>query len=245
MYITRRQRARINKVLKPFYLTSNYLETGLQSLVKFYAKYFAERRYPIRYFLPKFSSYRETYRLTILFNAYNRKYGYAKRRRPETWLFYGDKLLTKYGHKKKRIELKRKRRRRRKLREKQFLRRNRAAQKSAVVHNLSIESHKNDTNKDNIIILESSSSSNCIEQNPIEENAQQIKISAPNYNENIDAVTIELPKESHSDANVNTRDDEFGDEPVDNIWNLDIQEVAALITENGNDENQLTEGMKP
>lgn len=253
MYISKKQRAKINNLIKPFYITSNYLETGLQSLLKFYSNYFARRRYPIQHFLPKFSNYRDTYRLTILFNAYNKKYGYAKKIRPITWIFYGDILLTKYGHKKKRKELKRKRKKKR--RQKHSTRRNQSEKSIAavVVVNAINESHKND-DKDKITIVLESSSSNSIEQsldenhqNPVEENAQQIETSTnhsenENENEN-DTVTIELPKENHSDGNVDGKDDEFDDEPVDNIWNLDIQEVAALITENGNDENQLTEGM--
>lgn len=242
MYISRKQRANINNVLKPFYLTSNYLDTGLQSLLNFYSKYFARRRFPIQHFLPKYSN---PTRLTILFNAYNKKYGYAKKRRPVTWIFYGDILLTKYGHKKQRKELKRKRKKRRKRRQKNSTRRNQP-EKSIVVNALN-ESHKKDSS-DSIVV--ESSASKSVEQNPDVENdqnhsekdAQQIEKS-PNHNGS-DTVTIESRKEHHSDANViNTKDDEFNDEPVDNIWNLDIQEVAALITENGNDdEKQLTEG---
>lgn len=251
MYISRKQRANINNVLKPFYLTSNYLDTGLQSLLNFYSKYFARRRYPIQHFLPKYSNCRETYRLTILYNAYNKKYGYAKKRRPVTWIFYGDILLTKYGHKKQRKELKRKRKKKRERSQKTSARRNQS-EKPVDVNALN-ESHKNHNN-DSIVVLESSAS-NSVQQNPDEnhenhneEDAQKIEKST-NHNGN-DAVTIELPNENQSDANVlgaeDTKDDEFNDEPVDNIWNLDIQEVAALITENGNDdEKQLTEGMKP
>lgn len=252
MYISKKQRANINNVLKPFYLTSNYLDTGLQSLLNFYAKYFARRRYPIQHFLPKYANCRDTYRLTILFSAYNKKYGYAKKRRPATWIFYGDILLTKYGHKKQRKELKRKRKKKRKRRQKKSTHHNQS-EKSIVVNALN-ESHKNDDNNERISELESSAS-NSVEQNPDEnhqnhrstenDDAQQPDEKTANHNEN-ETVTIDVPEENDSDANVsNTKDDEFSDEPVDNIWNLDIQEVAALITENGNDdEKQLTEGIK-
>lgn len=98
---------------------------------------------------------------------------------------------------------------------------------------------------------------NIVEQNPdenhqnqknhIEKDAAQQSDQLAKHNGN-ETVTIELPNENHSDADenvINTKDDEFNDEPVDNIWNLDIQEVAALITENGkDDEKQLTEGIK-
>lgn len=245
MEISRKQRAKINKVIKPFYITSNYLGTGLKGLLIFYSDYFARRRYPIQHFLPKFSSYRD--RLTILFNAHNKKFGYASKRRPVTWKFYGYQLSTKYGHKKERKELKRKRKKERERRQKLSIRRNRSEKQQPVVVNALNESHKNDKIEDGTILLESSSS-NSVEQNldethqnSVEKNVQQIETST-NHNGN-DTVTIGLPKENYSYANVDTNDDEFDDEQVDNIWDLDIQEVAALITENGNDEKQLTEGM--
>lgn len=248
MYISRRQRANINNVLKPFYLTSNYLDTGIESLLNFYAKYFARRRHPIQHFLPKYSNCHDTYRLTILYNAYNKKYGYARKRSPTTWIFYGDIVLTKYGHKKQRKELKRKRKKRRKRRQKNSNRHNQLEKPAGV--NAPNESHKEDNN-DPTIESESESSalaSNSVEQNldgihrdHIENDAPQIEKS-PN-NDGSGTVTTELPEENRSDANVSTKEDELSDEPVDNIWNLDIQEVAALTTENGNDENQLTEGM--
>lgn len=250
MYISKRQRANINNVLKPFYLTSNYLDTGIQSLLNFYSKYFARRRHPIQHFLPKYSNCHDTYRLTILYNAYNKKYGYAKRRRPTTWIFYGDILLTKYGHKKQRKELKRKRKKRRKRRQKNS--NHRTQTEKPAVANASNESHKIDNN-DRINESEesaSASASKSVEQNLDEnhrdhiDNEAPLTESSPNNNGN-DTVTVELPEESHSDAIRNTKEDEFSDEPVDNIWNLDIQEVAALITENGNDdEKQPNEGMK-
>lgn len=226
------------------------MDTGIQSLLNYYSKFFARRRHPIRHFLPKFSSCHDTYRLTLLHNAYNKKYGYAKKRPPTTWIFYGDTLLTKYGHKKQRKELKRKRKKRRKRRQKNSNRHNQS-ERPAVVH-ASNESHKKDNNDPKI---ESESPalalvSNDVEQNlgetqrdHIENDEQQIEKS-PNNNGS-GTVTTELPEEIRSDANANTKEDELCDEPVDNIWNLDIQEVAALITENGNDDEKLlNEGTK-
>lgn len=237
MYISRKQRANINNVLKPFYLTSNYLDTGIQSLLNFYAKYFARRRYPIQHFLPKYSNCRDTYRLTILFNAYNKKYGYAKKHRPTTWTFYGDILLTKYGHKKQRKELKRKRKKKRKRHQKNSERRKKSEKQAAAYNQL----HKNDNNDSLIEVDASTSASNSVEQdlvkshqNHIVNDGQQIEKS-PN---GCEPVTFELPK----DANASTKDDEFNDEPDDNIWDLDIQEVAALITENGKDDEKQPNG---
>lgn len=252
MYISRKQRALIKTKVHPAcVLTSNYLGTDLQKLLQYHSEYFARRYHPIRHFLPEHKNFRHPIWLTILFNAYIKRFGYAKKLRPKNWIFYGNLLLTRYGHKKQRKERKRKRERERerKRRERQSKRRNRS--EKPVFNETLNETHKK-TDKDCTIVLESSSS-NSVEQS-LENNCENQHVEttvAENHNQNDDTVTRELPKEiSDSDKNTSNEkdsaddgDDEFGDETVDNIWNLDIQEVAALITESGNDENQLIEGI--
>lgn len=241
MYISRKQRAIINSAVKPFYITSNYLGTGLQNLLKFYSKYFARRRCLVQHFLPTYKNCRDTYHLSILFNAYNKKGGYAKKCRPTTWIFYRNVLLTKYGHKKQKKELKQKRKKERKRRQKQSTRVNRSEKSPNPLNEL----HKK-ANADCVIVLESSSSNGAEanskenQENHAEKNDQQTEILA-NHNEN-ETVTAELTNAKQSDE-IAGKEIEFGDETVDNIWNLDIQEVAALITESVNDEKQLNEGI--
>lgn len=233
--VSRKQRANINLVLKPFYVTSRCFDSGIRSSVNFYSKYFARRRHPIRHFLPKYSICLDTFRLTILFNAYKKKFGYAKKRRPTTWIFCGNVLLTKYGHKKQQKKLKLKREKRRKRRQRQTS--HNQFKKSAIAK-ASNELRENNNNNVRIIVSESpASASKSVEQSIDEndhnhmENDASIEI-LPDH-DGMHSVQIEMPEENRSDANVNMKEDEFSAEPIDNIWNLDIQEVAALITENG------------
>lgn len=245
MYISKKLRARINAAVQPYYITTNYLGSDLEKLLILYSKYFARCRYHIRHFQPKYKLCGDL-SLVILFNAFKKKYGYDNGIRPINWVFYGNILLTKYGYKKQRKEqklLRRKRKRERKRRQKEQSTRHNQTKKS--VDDASNETHKK-AEKNGVIILEPSLS-NRREQDPEKTLKNHADGKPTNENEN-DTLTAELSKENttaDTDTNTNEKVDEFDDETVDNIWNLDIQEVAALITESGNDEKQLTdEGMK-
>ncbi|XP_031631144.1 uncharacterized protein LOC116345684 [Contarinia nasturtii] len=109
MRISNKQRAIINSAVKPLKITSNYLGPGLQNLIKYYTKYFTKRRFSIVHHLPAYKNSKYNYILTVLFNAYVQKGGFAKKRHPHTWRFYGNTLLTKYGRKEQHKELKKKR----------------------------------------------------------------------------------------------------------------------------------------
>lgn len=111
MRISNKQRAIINSAVKPFKITSNYLGPGLQKLIKYYTKYFTKRRFSIIHQLPAYKNSRSNHILTVLFNTFLQKGGFAKKRRPLTWRFYGNTLLTKYGRKNQQNELKKRRKR--------------------------------------------------------------------------------------------------------------------------------------
>lgn len=225
MQISRKQRAIINSAVKPFYITSNYLGTGLQNLIKFYSKYFARRRFTIVHFLPTYKNSRNSHCLTVLYNAFLKRGGYAKKRRPITWNFYGNTLLTRYGRKKQRKVLKNRRRKARR-------------QKFNVIEpqpTVAVEDSK-ENSSDSVVIVPDDDS------DPKESNATQ-KSEVENIPTPADqnAENVVTPTDDESDPNSNTENSDLGDEVVENIWNLDIQEVAALITETGNDEKQLSE----
>lgn len=250
MHISKKQRAIINSAVKPFYITSNYLGPGLQNLLKQYSRYFAQRRFSIRHFLPTYkTTVRNNYQLTVRFNGFFKKGGFAKKRRPTTTTFYGNTLLTKYGRKKQKKNLKRAR--------KKAKREKRSAEQTAETCQQPAKSPKEIIN-----VAESSSNDSAVEPNqescqaqeqteehvptkstePIEpiESIEQIEDTSQSaIPTEIDTIDNVLPNESNSDSNAEKTD--LGDDTVDNIWNLDIQEVAALITESGNDEKQLSE----
>lgn len=234
MYISKKQRAIINAAVKPFYITSNYLGAGLQNLLKFYSKYFAQLRYNIVHYSPTYKNYRHRHYLTVASNAFVRKGGYAKKRRPDTWTFYGNILLTKYGQKKQKQELKRRRKRARRQKKANNKKQQNAPNKST--HKLN--------DKECIIISESSTSNpNDVAKNP--QNVDEKRCANEEVSKPADEIATDdtqksdLSHENCSDSNAGK--DDYDDETVDNIWNLDIQEVAALITESGNDDNQLSE----
>lgn len=232
MHISKKQRAIINSAVKPFYITSNDLGPGLQNLLEYYSKYFAQRRFSIIHFLPIYKNTRNSYLLTVRFNAFFKKGGFAKKRRPITWTFYGNTLLTKYGRRKQKKELKRKRKK---------ARRQRACVRRKITTHQQPSKEKE---KETINVAESSASSSndsnsgnskqtCDEEN------EQIPIPAKPVE--TDTVITDILKENNLDLNAEESD--FGDDTGENIWNLDIQEVAALITEGEQDENQLGESM--
>lgn len=102
MYITAKQHAIIDQALKPGYISSNYLGTDLQNIINYFSKYFARRHYAIQHFLPAYKKRPNGRCLTILFNAYHKKYGFGKKSsvRRTTWEFLDVPCLTKYGRKK-------------------------------------------------------------------------------------------------------------------------------------------------
>lgn len=230
MHISKKQRAIINSAVKPFYITSNYLGAGLQNLLNYYSKYFAHRRFSIAHFLPTYKNTRNTYLLTIQFNALFKKGGFAKKRRPITWTFYGNKLLTKYGRKKQKKQLKRKRKKARR-------------QKLCAYRKISTDQTNHGVDKNSIVnCVESSSNDNTTENsksNCDDESIAQIAI--PANRDETDKVITDILNETNSESNTEKID--FGDDTVDNIWNLDIQEVAALITEGEADEKPENESM--
>lgn len=229
MYISKKQRAIINSAVKPFYITSNYLGPGLKNLLKYYSKYFAQRRFSLVHFLPDFKNAKTSYILTVLFQTFVKKGGFAKKRRPITWTFYGNILLTKYGRKKQQKNLKRKRK---------LARRQRLCAKQ----NETICQQPEEIQKEIISIIESSSNDSVVDNYEVNSHAQIKPNSIPaNVAETkTNEATTEFPKECNLDSNV-ARIDSGGDDAVDNIWNLDIQEVAELITESGTDDKQLSE----
>lgn len=226
MWISKKQRATINSAVKPFNITSNYLGPGLQKLIEYYSKFFAKHRYSIAHFLPAYkSSSKNSHILTVVFNTFLRKGGFAKKRRPITWKFYGNVLLTKYGKKKQQKEEKKK-------------------HKNVHLHKSSgetqykaIETTKIQ-NEDDIAVENSHlEHSNQIDSKNLEEAST-----------NVD-VDIHMPKTSDTTYTssktiiLGKSVEKLGvdDESVDNIWNLDIQKVAALITESGTDD-KFSEG---
>lgn len=229
MRISNKQRAIINSAVKPFKITSNYLGPGLQNLIKYHAKYFTKRRFTIVHFLPTYKKL-NSHILTVLFNKIFAKGGYAKRRRPVTWRFYGNILLTKYGRRKQRREQKKKRKKAR-CQESNALPSEDAKSTTIPISNSSvtpqlvdsdIDTDSNEKINDDVIEIISK---------PVDEQEDSSTATSSNPNDTTDA-------ESNKDK------PSSNDEIVDNIWNLDIQEVAALITEGTEgeiDENQSTE----
>lgn len=244
MYITAKQRAIINRAVKPCYITSNYLGTDLQDIVKYYCKYFWRRRYPIQHFLPAFRNRPTSFNLTILFNGYHKKYGFGKKNlaRRINWKFHNMTFLTKYGLKAYRKERRRRRRRRRRQKRRQTCKSNDRRQSKKTDANAT---HKI-TDENSVIVLESTSS-NSVDRNVEESHQSDIAKNAWHVEATTgadDTVTIENHSEASANADTKRVELNDDDDTVDNIWNLDIQEVAALITESGSDEKQLAEGMK-
>lgn len=229
MWISKRQRATINSAVKPFNITSNYLGPGLQKLIKYYSKYFATRRFSIVHFLPAYKNSRSNHFLTVIFNKFLHKGGFAKKRRPITWKFYGNILLTKYGKKKQQKQAKKKR-------NTQYQPKSSATpliqpieneDKSIEVQNsqdeidcnahgaAAIELHSEQSNQDSVENRpETSALIDTCKNSEITPNSADMVDDSENCIENLC----------------------FDDEAVDNIWNLDLQKVAALITEGGTDE---------
>ncbi|XP_055324553.1 uncharacterized protein LOC129579058 isoform X1 [Sitodiplosis mosellana] len=224
MRISNKQRAIINTAVKPFKITSNYLGPGFQNLIKYYAKYFTKRRFAIVHFLPTYKKL-NSHILTVLFNKILTKGGYAKKRRPVTWRFYGNVLLTKYGRRKQRREQKKKRKKARRQKSSTPSKDTKpkttgpTADTSTAPHLVvtDIDTDSNENSNDDVIEIISK---------PAE--ARKNGTEAPN-------------KPNANDVEANKDKIISSDEIVDNIWDLDIQEVAALITEGETDEKQPTE----
>lgn len=217
MRISNKQRAIINSAVKPFKITSNYLGPGLQNLIKYYTKYFTKRRFTIVHLLPAYKKL-NSHILTVLFNTFLPKGGYAKKRRPVTWRFYGNILLTKYGRRKQRKEQKKKRK---KIRH----------QKSS--EDVQPNVPNNEISPKNIVTdidTDSNEKSTVVDDNDVFE----VDLTPADTDESSNVAPNNInDAEANKDKNISS------DENVDNIWNLDIQEVAALITEGENDEKQL------
>lgn len=215
--ISNKQRAIINLAVKPFKITSNYLGTGLQNLIKYYTKYFSKRRYSIVHLLPAYKNSRNNVVLTVLFNSFVQKGGFATIRRPLTWNFYGNVLQTKYGRKKQRKEIKKERKKAR------LQKSNDATDKQSDVEII----------EDTIATHSTVSESNENNQDETIEANTTVPAAHPNS-----TVTQDIPNNT-SEKETEKEKIDLDDEIVNNIWNLDIQKVAALITET--DENQLSE----
>lgn len=106
MKISGKQCAIINSVIKPFKITSKYLSPRLHTILVYYCKYFHRRRHVIVHTTQKSKN---SYCLTLRFNYYTQRGGYAKRRRPRAWNFHGVSVQTKYGRKLQRRTQRRKR----------------------------------------------------------------------------------------------------------------------------------------
>lgn len=222
MRISNKQRAIINSAVKPFKITSNYLGPGLQNLIKYYTKYFAKRRFTIVHLLPAYKKL-NSHILTVLFNTYLPKGGYAKKRRPVTWRFYGNVLLTKYGRKKQRKEQKKKRRK------------DRLQKSNATTKDVQLKVTNSKTLATSQIIFTDIDTDSNEKSN---EDVFEIISNPGDTNENSTIVS-----NNSKVTNVVTNKDKHNssDEAVENIWNLDIQEVAALITEGETDDKQPNE----
>lgn len=224
MRISNKQRAIINSAVKPYKITSNYLGPGVQNLIKYYANYYIKRRFAIVHFVAAYKKL-HSHILTVLFNKISAKGGYAKRRRPVTWRFYGNILLTKYGRRKQCREQKKKRKKARRQKSKD------AKSTTKPISNVSAAPQLVATDID-------------IDSNEkIDDDVIEIISKPVDEAEDSSTATSSNPSDA-TDAEANKDKPTSNDEIVDNIWNLDLQEVAALITEGTEgeiDDKQSTE----
>lgn len=221
MLISKRQRAKINTAVKPFKITSNYLGPGFQKLVKFYSKYFARRRFKVKHFLPAYKNFRNHHFLTVIHNKFINKGGFAKKSRATTWTFYGNILLTKYGKRKQQKEAKNKRKISRQLKH------SIKPQTKANQEKPSATLNKDDSNA-SLPILEQSNQESIVEQ---PETSTILAESCTN-----DETLQNTCSNNANDSENAIEKSCFDDEAIDNIWNLDLQKVAALITDSGTDD---------
>lgn len=228
MLISNKQRAKVNSAAKPIGITTNFLGPGLQYLLKYYTKYYLKRRFSIVQYLTAYKNSKSSYILTIRFNKLVQKGGFAKKRLPLTWNFYGNVLLTKYGKKKQQKDLKNKQIKA--LRQKSTIETIDITDKPIEVEIIedSVESNVESNEKN---IDETIETRETVEVRETVETGDKTSIVTPINPNDLNEKVAETNKEKSS----------LDDEIVDNIWNLDIQEVAALIVGSELDEKQASE----
>lgn len=249
MRLSKKQHAILNWAVRPFKLTTNILGAGLEKLTGYYAKYYAKRRISFMHQKPAYKNCTHRHYLTVRYNRIVRRFGYSRLfyPRPSKWTFYGNEVLTKYGHRqnKKRQKWQKKRARKRRLKRKEQKERDRQAKVQKALDKpvafvcLSDDSNSEQKKHENVEELNSTDAQDTAETVPIVENTQQAAPVAPvvlpthedSLHANDDALyPDDLEKDTDADGDV-----------IDNIWNLDIQKVAAIITENAPDDNPLDE----
>lgn len=219
MRISNKQRAIINSAVKPFKITSNYLGTGLQNLIKYYTKYFTKRRFTIVHLLPAYKKL-NSHILTVLFNTYLPKGGYAKKRRPLTWRFYGNILLTKYGRRKQRKEQKKKRK-------KVCRQKSNVSSKDTVP----IRPSSRTSAATPLVLSDIESDSNGKSNDDVTEITSDTNESSTAATDDPDINNVSMIKDKTNSSEESTK----------NIWEIDIQDVAALIGEDETIGRQTTQ----
>lgn len=106
MRLTKNQCGIINAAVKPFRLTSRYLNDKLARILMHHLKYYAKCRHIISHGRP---IQQHNHYVTLQFNKLSKKGGFIHKRLPITWSFYGALLLTRFGRDEQRRVRRRKR----------------------------------------------------------------------------------------------------------------------------------------
>lgn len=106
MRLTKNQWSIINAAVKPFRLTTRYLNDKLTRILVHHLNYFAKCRHIIDHGKP---IQQNNHFVTLQFNKLLKKGGFIHKRLPTTWTFYGALLLTRFGRDEQRRLRKRKR----------------------------------------------------------------------------------------------------------------------------------------
>lgn len=99
--------------MNPFRVTTHYLSERLRKVIEYHAKYYSRCRFTVIKYTPV---HKNQYHLTLEYNRYRKRGGYARPKRPTIHRFYGVPLQTVHGRKvqAKKLKWARKRLRKRK-----------------------------------------------------------------------------------------------------------------------------------
>lgn len=126
--ISKKQCAIINAAVNPFRVTTNYLSERLRKVIEYHAKYYSCCRFTVYIYTPV---HKNQYHLTLAYNRFRKRGGYAHPKRSTIHRFYGVPLQTVYGRKVQAKKLKWARKRLRKRKKKAQLKKQKREKKNA------------------------------------------------------------------------------------------------------------------